>query len=546
MSDNAAIRNNYVDYIYETGVQKRKKAVLRAIPADMMDLHKKGYIHIHDMEAFGLVYNCCIPDVYNFIKHQKCSAHTIAGKILFLFSQYKLLITRLGVSQSGGIGFANFDQEISDFLTQLHIPFNAETQAIFSDAVNDFLFWINTTRTRYNREPYYISINLGLSTDAWGRYATLAILTQFLSQPVAFTRPNIIFKVSNKINAVAGTANNDLFLLALKVTSQRMIPTYLLLDSDVNCDCDAEQLAIMGCRTRVYQNANGKESSVGRGNIAYISINLPRLALENRTLSSFNSALDSLLENVIKLLKIRAESFRKHGMVDFVFKSGVWHDAISIDELIKQGTLSVGFIGLAETIQILTGQKMFTSSQNIDLGYEIISRMRKCIDDHRTNESLNFSLLATPGEMLSGRFCAIDKVLFNDNVHQKDFYTNSFHIDVDSRIPLLTKIEIEGRFHQLCNGGAITYVEFKESPFNNLLALQDAIEFAQKKGVSYFGFNYPLDICEECSMVGTFDQCPQCASKKIKHIRRVSGYLEDTNFFTQGKSAEVKLRCPNI
>ncbi len=545
MNDNAAIRENFVNHIYEIGVKERKHDILSSLPDDMAELHQKGYIHIHDLEAFGLVYNCCIPNIYNFINPPNEHFFTSEGKILYLFSQYKLLITSLGTTQSGGIGFANFDQEISDFFTMFHIPFTCTTQAFLEDAIYDFLYWINTTRTRYNREPYYISINLGLSTDAWGRFVTKTFLTKFLMLPSEFIRPNIIFKVSNDINFHEGTPNYDLYVLSLKTTAKKMIPTYLLLDSATNKNCDHKKLAIMGCRTRVYQNINGESTSIGRGNIAYVSINLPRLALENNTIESFEIALKKLLEQVIKLLVFRAESLRQHAIIHSIFFNNLWNNVRTVDDLIMQGTLSIGFIGLTETIQILTGNKLFNSKSSMKLAYEIINLMRKFIDDHRNKNSMNFSLLATPGEMLSGRFCEIDKALFHNEIHKKSFYTNSFHVDVDSHISIVKKIELEAPFHRLCNGGAITYVEFKESPIDNLLALQDTIAIALKNGISYLGFNYPLDICEECNMVGTFDQCKKCNSNKIKRIRRVSGYLEDANFFTPGKAAELKKRSSN-
>jgi ribonucleoside-triphosphate reductase len=147
--------------------------------------------------------------------------------------------------------------------------------------------------------------------------------------------------------------------------------------------------------------------------------------------------------------------------------------------------------------------------------------------------------------MLSGRFCEIDKEIFHHSVHKKNYYTNSFHIDVNAGIPLLEKIEKEGPFHALCNGGCITYVELRSAPLTNILALFDAVQYAEISGVSYMGFNYPLDICNQCGANGTFDKCPECGSIDIKRIRRVSGYLEELDYFTKGKTAEAKERRAN-
>ena len=198
-----------------------------------------------------------------------------------------------------------------------------------------------------------------------------------------------------------------------------------------------------------------------------------------------------------------------------------------------------------ETVEILLGEKMHRSAKALDLAYDIVRQLRDCADRFRAETGLNFSLLATPGEMISGRFAEADNAVFRHPAIAKEFYTNSFHVEVDSRVSLFRKLELEGRFHILCNGGSISYVEFTDAPLENVEALADLVRYAAEQGVSYLGFNFPLDICLDCRHHGTFDACPVCGSRNIRRIRRVSGYLEDLNYFTRGKTREVRHRRSN-
>lgn len=252
--------------------------------------------------------------------------------------------------------------------------------------------------------------------------------------------------------------------------------------------------------------------------------------------------------NSIELLTKRYEGMIESDTryLEYVFRNKIWNDISTINDMVLQGTLSIGFIGLSETVEVLTGKKPFQDIESFNLAIKIISYMRNFVDRMRVGTNLNISLLASPGELIANRFCEIDKEIFNHKIQDKGFYTNSFHVEVNSGISIFNKIDLEAPFHSLCNGGCITYIELSSAPLNNILALKDGIEYGEKKGISYLGFNYPLDICNNCSTYGTFDICDKCESKDIKRIRRVSGYLEDICFFTSGKFAEVNEREPNI
>lgn len=545
--DNAAIRFNYVSEVYQGGVEREKQRVLNSLNEDELYLHQNGDLHIHDLEGYGKIYNCCTPNLQTWLRSDAhISNASLYGKMLGIFESLKRLITMLAANQTGGIGIANFDQDLAEVFRVSAIEFGRDTTTFLGECVREFIRWINTTYTRCCREPYYLTLNIGLDTSEWGREISRALLREFMNSPSSYSRPNIVFKTRTAVNG-NGAPSYDLFQLALRCTAQRMIPTYLLTDSIVNHNCAPDKLAIMGCRTRVYDNNNGETGSIGRGNIACVSINLPRIALKATSLSQFYSALNMILNHAKKLLLERAEVMQKQGdrYLHFVIDHHLWN-ASDVSEMIMQGTLSVGFIGLSECVEILTGHKPYESSQSQSLGLEIIKHIRSTIDAYRDETGFNFSVLGSPGEMLSGRFCSLDGERYPHPVQEKGFYTNSFHVNVDAGVSIYRKIELEAPFHSICNGGCITYIELAAAPLDNTLALEDCIEFAVQKGISYLGLNFPYDLCRQCGTLGIFDNCPSCGSNDVTRLRRVSGYLEELSHFTKGKAAEVKMRKANM
>lgn len=196
-------------------------------------------------------------------------------------------------------------------------------------------------------------------------------------------------------------------------------------------------------------------------------------------------------------------------------------------------------------MEVLTGTKYWKDDKIYNLALDFVKFMRRYIDEQKEKYHLNFSLLATSGEYISGRFEEIDNKLFDSPIMEKGYYTNSFHVDVDSKLPAYKKLQIEGPFHLYTNGGCISYVELGEAPFGNAEGLDELVEIAIEAGVHYLGFNFPKDVCKDCGASGTFDVCPNCGSKEITRIRRVSGYLEIQDYFTQGKLHESKNRERN-
>jgi ribonucleoside-triphosphate reductase len=340
-----------------------------------------------------------------------------------------------------------------------------------------------------------------------------------------------------------------------------MIPTYLLFDSAANAAYDPLKVGIMGCRTKVVANVFGEDRSIGRGNIDYVTINLPRIALDvdrqhggrngaekvrrfkERWASIAGVVRDILLDRYRRLLDLSPDDFPcnqtyRLWLADLDSGGG-------LEDVLRHGTFSVGFIGLSEAVEVLLGEKYFATARGREVALDLVRHMRQVVDGYRQQLTMNFTLLASSGEFISGRFPALDRLTFKHPVIQKEYYTNSFHVDVDSGLDPFGKLEVEGPFHALSNGGCISYVEFSSAPIENAEAIEEVIQAGIDHGVNYLGVNFPLDRCLDCEVHGTFDRCPRCEGTRIHRIRRVSGYLEDLQFFTTGKKAEVGRRTPN-
>lgn len=559
-NDNAANRTSYVGYVYNVGEKTFKNEILNSLKPEWAKLHKEGYIHIHDLDAYGLTYNCLTFDLIRKFPYEEFNNLSDSRKILRLFEFIKDIFTKLGNEQSGGMAFANFDNEIAEVLEKLNINYENYKELI-SDSIAELILWCNGNHSRMGQTSYYVTLNIGLAKNESARFIAKTLIDNFLNLGDLVFKPNIVFKVHEGVNLKKDDPNYDLLQLALNCTAKKMIPTYLLCDCKCDKEYNPENLSIMGCRTRVVSDLFGEDSVMGRGNIANISINLPRLALEveqkyaelniDEKMDKLMNAWDEIASITKDILLDRYYKTCKRDADDFPTNSSyhLWCEDFkgNLEEVFKHGTLSLGFIGLSEAIEVITKEKYYSGIDNYIRTLGFVKHMRDYCDFLKNQYHLNFSLLATSGELISGRFIDFDKELFKPDVDifSKGYYTNSFHIDVDSRLPGYKKIQLEGLFHELCNGGCITYIELGEAPLNNVEGLEEYINIAIKAGVHYLGFNYPKDVCNDCGFTGVFDDCPHCKSKNITRIRRVSGYLEILDGFTKGKKAEEKNRRSN-
>ena len=414
--------------------------------------------------------------------------------------------------------------------------------------------------------PNFSSINYGMDTSPEGRMVMKNIMLATeagLGGGETPIFPIQIFRVKEGVNYNPGEPNYDLFQLAIRCSARRLFPNFSFLDAPFNLQYykpgrPETEIAYMGCRTRVIGNVYdpSREICNGRGNLSFTTINLPRLAIKAKgDLSLFFEGLDRMLDLCVAQLLERFEiQCRKHVRnYPFLMGQGVWLDSDQLDwddevrQVLRHGTLSVGFIGLAETLKSLTGEHHGQSEKARVLGLEIISHMRSRMDEESAERGLNFSLLATPAEGLSGRFVKLDKARFGTipGVTDRDYYTNSFHVPVYFPISAYDKIRIEAPYHALTNAGHISYIEMDGDPTENLEAFEKVIRCMKENGIGYGSVNHPVDRDPVCGFSGIIgDQCPGCGRTEadgvpFERIRRITGYLVGTlDRFNNAKRAE--------
>lgn len=407
---------------------------------------------------------------------------------------------------------------------------------------------LNSMQSRAGAQVPFSSINYGTGTQPEHRMIMKNVLLATdagLGGGETPIFPVQIFKVKDGINTKKGDPNYDLFELACKVSAKRLFPNFSFLDAPYNAQYykpghPETEVALMGCRTRVVSNYYDKTKEIipGRGNLSFTTINLPRLAIEaHGSISKFFESLDKMIYMVFDQLMDRFEIIAKKQVLNYPFLmgQGVWVDSDrlnpedTIEDVIKNGTMSVGFIGLAECLVALIGKHHGESKEAYDLGYKIIKHMRDLTDKHTVDTGLNFSLFSTPAEGLSGRFVKIDKRLYGSipGVTDREYYTNSFHVPVYYEISAADKIKIEGPFHALCNAGSISYVEMDGDLTKNVEAFKNVILYMKECGVGYGSINHPVDRCPVCNYVGIIgDVCPRCGRKdgegvSIERLRKL-------------------------
>ena len=407
-----------------------------------------------------------------------------------------------------------------------------ETDLATYQAMESLVHNLNTMNSRAGAQVPFSSINYGTCTSPEARMAMknlLKVTDVGLGNGETAIFPVQIFKVKEGINYNPGDPNYDLFRLAIKVSAKRLFPNFSFIDAPFNLPYYKEgdyntEVAYMGCRTRVMGNHYDptKEVTCGRGNLSFTSINLPRLGiLAKGDMDVFYKTLDKRLALCCRQLLHRFEIQKKKTVKNYPFLmgQGIWIDSEKLNvndqvgEVLKNGTLSVGFIGLAETLVALTGKHHGESEASRKLGLEIITHMRKYLDEESEKTGLNFTLLATPAEGLSGRFVRIDQKRFGKipGVTDREYYTNSFHVPVYYPISAFEKIRIEAPYHALTNAGHISYVELDGDTAKNPEAFEAVIRCMKESGIGYGSVNHPVDRDPVCGFTGVIDDvCPRC------------------------------------
>lgn len=529
----------------------------RLIPEDLSLAHQRGDYHIHDLDFYGKTLTCVqIPlgkllnngfnNGHGFIRPPKRPGSAAALAAIILQSSQN--------DMHGGQSFAFFDRDMAPFME------NADDQEAYQ-AMEALIYNLNSMHSRAGAQVPFSSLNIGTDTSEAGRRVTRNLLLAYekgLGRGETPIFPNIIFRVKEGVSYNPTDPNYDLLQLAIKVASKRLNPTFSFMDSSFNKEYD-DQVSYMGCRTRVIANKCGPAVTDGRGNLSFTTLNLPRLGIKaGKDENKFFQSLEQLINLAAKQLHHRyvVQTKLKVRDMPFLMGQGLYLDSEklqaddSIEPAMKHGTLSLGFIGLAETLAALLGSHHGETPEAQALGEKIVAFMRKQVDALAEEYGLNYTLLATPAEGLSGRFLKLDQKEFGiiPGVTDKEYYTNSFHIPVSYEISTFDKIKIEGRYHKYANAGHISYVEFASPPIHNHEAVEKILRCMKESDIGYGGINFPIDFCNGCAHTGVInsDSCPVCTDTSIERIRRITGYLSTIERFNDAKQAELSERHSHL
>lgn len=437
-----------------------------------------------------------------------------------------------------------------------------------------FIHNMNTIHSRGGNQVVFSSINYGTDTSAEGRCIIRELLRSTykgVGNGSTAIFPIQIWKKKRGVNYLPEDPNYDLYKFACEVTAKRFFPNFLNLDATFNQNEEwkaddpkryMHEVATMGCRTRVYENRFGKKQSVGRGNLSFSTINLPGIALSVKDeatpeirFAKFLNKLDEAIEITGQQLYERYE-FQCTAMAKQfpLLMSGMWLDSENLKPgeevrpVLKHGTLGVGFIGLAECLIALFGQHHGESEQMQTLGLYIISYMRDKVNLLSEKYNLNYSVLATPAEGLSGKFTKVDRAKYGvvEGVTDKDYYTNSNHVPVYYKCSAAHKAKIEAPYHDLTRGGHIFYVEMDGDATHNVEAIMDVVALIDKHNIGYGSINHNRNRCLHCGYEDAADnlkECPHCGSTEIDKLQRITGYLVGTtDRWNSGKLAELNDR----
>lgn len=531
-------------------------ALEHVLPKDMAEAHKLGQIYIHDLGFYKITYNClnfAVSDLLNDMKmpHGYLRRPKHIGTA---FALAAIALQSAANSQFGGIGINNIDTEMSEFLS------DSDSYDELFQACEGFIGNLNTLHARAGNQVPFTSITLGMDTSPKARLITKAILEAYEAglghgeQPMF---PNILFKIKSGINRNPEDPNYDLYQLALKVTGTRMFPTYINMDSSFNEPYGTE-VSYMGCRTRIASNVNGPAVANGRGNIAFVTINLPWIALEAKgNIDKFFEILESRMKLCEDQLIHRYNILKKLRRKDVPMNmSGLWLNSKdrpeeeTIEESLKNGTLSFGYIGIYETLMALTGKGQHESQESQELGLRIAKFMYDysvgCTERHH----LNFSVIATPAESACHTLLKATRRAFGvvANVTDKEYFVNSCHVAPFARVTAEQKIKLEGPYHKYANAGHILYIEAGASPVGNIASIEKIINEACDADAGYIAINFPIDFCNGCGHLGVIplEGCPQCGCTDIRRVRRITGYFSNYSNFNEGKLKELFDRTTHL
>ena len=445
-------------------------------------------------------------------------------------------------------------------------------------AMEAFIHNMNTIHSRGGNQVVFSSINYGTDTSAEGRCIMRELLKstyEGVGNGETAIFPIQIWKKKRGVSYLPEDRNYDLYQLACKVTARRFFPNFLNLDATFNRNSNWKaddpkrylwEVATMGCRTRVFENRFGPKTSVARGNLSFTTINIVKLAIEcmqiadkEERINAFFAKLDNILEITAKQLDDRFQFQKTAFAKQFpLLMTKLWIDcdklqpSDTIESVLNQGTLGIGFIGLAECLKALIGKHHGESEEAQALGLRIVTYMRDRVNDFSERYQHNYSVLATPAEGLSGRFTKFDRKRFGEieGVTDREYYTNSNHVPVYYKCSALHKAQVEAPYHDLTRGGHIFYVEIDGDATHNPEVIANVVDMMDKYNIGYGSVNHNRNRCMDCGYENSdakLDVCPKCGSQHIDRLQRITGYLVGTtDRWNQGKLAELNDRVTHV
>lgn len=561
------------------------------------ELHRDGWIHIHDLDFYAWTTTCTQIELRKLFKNgfNTGHGHLRAPKSIGSYAALAAIAIQSNQNdQHGGQSVVDFDYAMAEGVRYAYQKYLKEGYEICErlndlkdkawildyamekttrdtyQAMEGFIHNLNTMHSRAGAQVPFSSINYGTDTSWEGRLAIeqLLLATEAgLGHGETPIFPIQIFRVKEGVNYNPDDPNYDLFKLAMKVSAKRLFPNFAFIDAPFNLQYykpghPETEVAYMGCRTRVMGNVYdpSREIAPGRGNLSFTSINLPRLAIVvDGDIPQFFKLLDGMLDKTMQQLLDRYEIQASRVVKNFPFLmgEGVWMDSDKlrpddeVGEVLKHGTLSIGFCGLAECLVALTGHHHGEDEASQELGLKIVKYIRNYCDEKSKQFGMNVTCLATPAESLAGRLLRADRKEFGiiKGVTDRDYYTNSFHVPVYYHLPALKKIDIEAPYHALTNAGHISYVELDGDPTKNLAAFERVVRHMKEAGIGYGSINHPVDRDPVCGYNGIInDTCPCCGRSEadgvpFERIRRITGYLVGTlDKWNDAKRAEERDR----
>lgn len=545
-----------------------------------------GYVHIHDLDYYVTGTTTCVQiPLGKVLKGGFDTGHghmREPNSIMAAMALASIIFQSNQNQQHGGQAMSNFDFDLAPYVYKTYKKNHQLLEAVQAgcdieekawelterevyQACEAFIHNSNSMHSRGGGQVPFISINYGLDTSREGRMLVKNMLLATQKGLGAGETPIFpiqIFKVKEGTNLQPMDPNYDLFRLSLETTAKRLFPNYVFVDAPFNLqyykeDDPETHIATMGCRTRVLANVNGKSTPVGRGNLSFTSINLPLIALESVNIEDFFRKLEHYVDLASRQLYERFlfQASKAADHFKFLYGQGIWRNSEELNqtdtiaEALKQGTLSLGYVGLAEALVALMGKHHGECDEAQQLGLKIVSFMKEKMDLLTDKKKLNYTLLATPAESYAGKAlkAARKKHGIIKGVTDKEWFTNSNHVPVEFKINVIQKIKKEAPYHALTNAGHITYVELAEDASKNMDALEAYVVAMKENGIGYGSFNVPVDRCLQCGYNGViYNDCPKCHNHeehKIERIRRITGYLVGSmDKWNSSKSNEEKNR----